>query len=130
MMTSDDTDKISVFVYGTLLGGERNHHLLASARLVRRAKTPQAYELRDLGRFPALVRRGQYAVAGEVYEVDATTLAALDRLEGHPGMYRRVRISLADGTRVSAYLLRRKQVDGFPIITTGNWRTRRPRSNP
>ena len=71
-----------VFVYGTLLAGEPNHRLLTGARLVAEARTKPAFELRDLGAFPGLVRGGQHAVAGEVYEVDVATLAALDRLEG------------------------------------------------
>ena len=71
-----------VFVYGTLLAGEPNHRLLARARLVTEARTKPAFELRDLGSSPRLVRGGAHAVAGEVYEVDEATLAALDRLEG------------------------------------------------
>ncbi|MEZ4323566.1 MAG: gamma-glutamylcyclotransferase family protein, partial [Polyangiales bacterium] len=86
-----------VFVYGTLLAGEPNHRVLAGARLVANARTQPAFELRDLGPFPGLVSGGAHAVAGEVYEVDEATLAALDRLEGHPRFYRRTRIALEDG---------------------------------
>lgn len=114
-----------VFVYGTLLAGEGNHRLLASAQLVGEARTEPAFELRDLGYFPGLVRGGQHAVFGEIYAVDAETLAALDRLEGHPRFYRRTRIALADGTQVETYLLTPEQVEGRPVIVSGNWRSRR-----
>jgi gamma-glutamylcyclotransferase (GGCT)/AIG2-like uncharacterized protein YtfP len=116
-----------VFVYGTLLSGERNHHLLAHARLVGETRTEPLFTLYDLGPFPGLVPRGSQMVAGEVYEVDEPTLAALDRLEGHPDFYRRVTIALHDGRPVLAYLLTLEQVGARPIIASGAWRTRDPR---
>ena len=116
---------VRVFVYGTLLAGEPNHRVLGSAKLVAEARTEPAFELRDLGPFPGLVRGGQHAVLGEVYEVDAPTLAALDRLEGHPRFYRRARIALEGGAIVETYLLTPEQVEGRPVIASGNWRSRR-----
>jgi gamma-glutamylcyclotransferase (GGCT)/AIG2-like uncharacterized protein YtfP len=88
-----------VFVYGTLLAGEPNHRVLAGARLVANARTEPAFELRDLGPFPGLVSSGAHAVAGEVYEVDEATLAALDRLEGHRPRRRRRRRDLPPRAR-------------------------------
>jgi gamma-glutamylcyclotransferase (GGCT)/AIG2-like uncharacterized protein YtfP len=41
------------------------------------AHTEPAFEVRDLGPFPGLVRGGAHTVAGKVYEVDAPTLARL-----------------------------------------------------
>lgn len=114
-----------VFVYGTLLAGEGNHRLLATATLVGEARTEPAFELRDLGYFPGLVKGGACSVAGEVYEVDAPTLARLDALEGHPRFYRRARIALEGGALVETYLLTPEQVEGRPVIASGNWRSRR-----
>lgn len=116
---------LRVFVYGTLLAGEPNHHVLAGAKLVGEGRTEPAFELRDLGAYPGLVRGGMHVVVGEIYEVDAPTLAALDRLEGHPSFYRRTRIILADGERAWTYLLTPEQVEGHPVIASGSWRTRR-----
>ena len=113
-----------VFVYGTLLAGEANHGLLATARLLGPARTPPRFALHDLGAYPALVRGGRAAVAGEVYEVDAPTLAALDRLEDHPEYYRRTAIVLAGGAAVETYLLVPAQVAGTPVIASGDWRAR------
>lgn len=78
-----------VFVYGTLLAGEPNHRLLSGARLVTEACTKPAFELRDLGAFPGLMRGDAHAVAGEVHEVDEPRLTALDRLEGRPRFSKR-----------------------------------------
>jgi gamma-glutamylaminecyclotransferase len=117
-----------VFVYGSLRKGEFNHRLLAvpGARLIMaKSRTEPGYELRDLGAFPGMVRGGAGAVIGEVYEVDEATLAALDRLEGHPRFYSRTRIALDDGTIVEAYLLSPGRVMGRPVIPTGDWRAHR-----
>ena len=115
---------VRVFVYGTLRGGEANHALLAASRRVGEGRTEPRYTLVSLGAFPAMVQGGKTAVVGEVYEVDAVTLAALDQLEGHPSFYRRRLIRLADGDEVQAYLLSAQQVIGRPLIPSGDWLNR------
>jgi len=114
-----------VFVYGTLLEGEPNHRLLAAATLVGAAATKPVFSLADLGFFPAMVEGGASAVRGEVYEVDPPTLARLDVLEGHPRFYRRQRVVLADGSTAETYVLSPEQAAGRPLISSGDWRTRR-----
>lgn len=114
-----------VFVYGTLLRGESNERFLRSARLVGAARTRPAFTLYDLGAFPGLVEGGSVAVTGEVYEVSEETLAALDRLEGHPTFYRRTAITLDGGALASAYLLPLHHVEGRAAIPGGCWRTYR-----
>jgi len=117
--------RTKVFVYGTLLSGEPNHHRhLASARLLGEARTPPEFTLYHLGFYPGLVRVGHHAVVGEVYEVDEPTLAALDYLESHPRFYVRTAIRLASGDEVEAYLLTVEQVAGRSVIASGNWRER------
>ncbi|NVJ27632.1 gamma-glutamylcyclotransferase [Myxococcus sp. AM011] len=112
-----------VFVYGTLLSGEPNHRLLRGARLIGPARTQPRFSLYDYGPFPALASRGKHAVAGELYEVDADMLAALDRLEGHPRFYQRTSIALDGAGRVEAYLFPKGRLAGRPIIESGCWRT-------
>jgi gamma-glutamylaminecyclotransferase len=119
-----------VFVYGTLLAGERNHHLLERARLVAEARTHTAFTLYDFGPFPGMVECGDHAIIGEVYEVDEPMLAAMDRLEGHPSFYRRTSIRLEDGSRVEAYLLQPEQVSHRPIIAAASWRARHKETLP
>jgi gamma-glutamylcyclotransferase (GGCT)/AIG2-like uncharacterized protein YtfP len=111
-----------VFVYGTLLRGERNHHLLHDATALGTARTEAAYELADVGGYPAMVPGGGVAIAGELYTVDEPTLAALDRLEDHPHCYRRTPIRLADGRWAEAYLLDRPRADRMPRVPSGDWR--------
>ncbi len=115
---------VRVFVYGTLQSGESNHHVLAGARRVCVARTAPRFELRDLGPYPGLVRGGDQSVAGEVYEVSADALSALDEFEEHPDLYCRSSIALEDGTVAEAYLLTPKQAQGLPVIASGDWRRR------
>jgi gamma-glutamylaminecyclotransferase len=117
-----------VLVYGTLLQGEVNHRLLATARFVAEACTEPCFELFDLGPFPAMSANGQTAVLGEVYTVDDATLARLDHLEGHPRLYQRTRIRLDDGQEVQTYLMERARMRGRVRIPSGDWRTHRARA--
>ena len=110
-----------VFVYGTLRAGEPNHYLLDHHDLVARARTEAAFEFVSLGAFPAMIAGGATAVVGEVYEIDPVTLAALDRLEGHPRFYQRTAIRLEDGDEVLAYLLSPEQARGRTRIPSGDW---------
>lgn len=111
---------MKVFVYGTLLSGQGNHWFLANARLLRTARTEPHFTFVSLGGFPGMLDGGQQSVAGELYDVDADTLAALDRLEGHPRFYRRTAITLADGTRAQTYVLPHTY-SNRQIIESGSW---------
>lgn len=114
-----------VFVYGSLLAGLHNHHVLSGARLVGPARTPPTFTMFSLGGFPGVVRGGETAIEGEVYEVDAATLAALDQLEGHPRFYRRTPLRLEGGERAETYLLTEAQVEGCAVVASGDWRSHR-----
>jgi len=113
-----------VFVYGTLLAGEENHHVLERARPIGRACTKPCFRLLDLGPYPAMLPGGETGVHGEVYEVDKETLEVLDALEDHPQLYRRTAIPLDDGTVAEAYLLTREPALGEVEIASGDFRSR------
>lgn len=108
-----------VFVYGTLRRGEVNHPWLAGARAEGEGQLSGA-RLHDLGPFPMAVP-GDGVVHGEVYALSDAGLARLDRLEGHPRLYRRQRLPLADGRRVWVYLGRPQQVRQSPLLVDGRW---------
>jgi len=114
-----------VFVYGTLLRGGRYHEVLAGARFEGEALTVAAFELVDLGPYPALVSTGRTHVAGELYQVDEATLQALDRLEAAPELYQRVAIELSDGSRALSYVMAAEKVAQAPRIASGSWREHR-----
>lgn len=72
-----------VAVYGTLKQGGSNHYLLKKGTLVCKGVV-RGFTMHSLGGFPGVhkTRDQANAVKVEVYEVDATTLRNLDRLEG------------------------------------------------
>lgn len=84
-----------LFTYGTLKRGLRNSVLLAGSNFVKETVTKPLYKLYDCGPYPCLVEaeKGK-SVRGEIYEIDAATLARLDRLEGIPFLYDRKVIKL------------------------------------
>jgi gamma-glutamylaminecyclotransferase len=108
-----------LFVYGTLKRGCAHHDLLAGARFAGAARTAPGFVLVDLGAYPGMVRGGAAAVAGELFEVDRELLARLDRFEGHPHLFHRARVPLADGRSTHAYLLDPAHAAGPPPIPPG-----------
>lgn len=113
-----------LFVYGTLLSGEENHHVLTGAKHLGAVRTRARYSLLDLGAYPGLARGGAHVVSGELYEVDDGSLARVDEFEGHPSLFARGAVHLDDGTRAFAYVASPAIRRGKPPITSGSWRHR------
>jgi gamma-glutamylcyclotransferase (GGCT)/AIG2-like uncharacterized protein YtfP len=88
------TNKIIVFVYGTLKRGYGNfYRCLDDARFLGKAKSVEDnFVMQDIG-FPILWQEDVSPVAGsasgEVFEITQEQLERCDQLEGHPHMYRR-----------------------------------------
>ena len=93
---------MKLFVYGTLKRGDCRSHLLADATYLGEAVTDPRYKLYTHGPYPALIDAERVGlpgvpIQGELYAVDAATLARLDEEEGlDEGLYERRPISLAD----------------------------------
>jgi len=117
-----------IFVYGSLQRGEGNHRMMKGARFVDRVRTAPAFDLFDLGAFPAMATNGSTAIAGELYEVDADLLRSLDLFEGCPRLYQREAIVLADGTSAEAYVMLRRRLGRARQIAAGCWRAWRKES--
>ena len=111
-----------VFVYGTLLTGERNARCAGNAR---RQKAWTLGTIHDTGwHFPAFVKRGRTRVKGEVLTVNDDGLRSMDRLEGYPHLYRReqIQVHLVGGGSVLAwvYIMNDIRADS-PVIESGDW---------
>jgi gamma-glutamylcyclotransferase (GGCT)/AIG2-like uncharacterized protein YtfP len=100
--------------------GGRNHAKLAPARFVAQAETAPGWELRHLGRYPAMAR-GAGTVKGEVWHVQAALLAELDAFEEVPALYERATISLVDGSSAEAWIMPAERVAAWPRIAGGAW---------
>jgi gamma-glutamylcyclotransferase (GGCT)/AIG2-like uncharacterized protein YtfP len=128
----------SVFVYGTLLQGERLGHLIMAARpkVIAPARTPG--RLIDLGDYPGLVPArgsGQW-VLGECagFESLERLLPQLDFVEEYlpdeeaQSLYlrRSVPVTLEDGNERWAWTyVYNRPYDPRKIIPSGDWRRRR-----
>jgi gamma-glutamylcyclotransferase (GGCT)/AIG2-like uncharacterized protein YtfP len=113
-----------VFVYGTLKRGGSNHLFLQGQRFVAEVRTQPGFTLYSLGDYPGMVRSpGDTAgVTGELWEVDDTCLAELDRLEGlDAGLYERVDVLLAPNPHEASaqtYLYLRPHSGLLPLGST------------
>lgn len=95
-----------VFVYGTLLQGHSNHHLLSGARFLGRGKVKGLGLYAVTPSYPGAVPEEGEAVLGEVYAVTAELLAALDDFEDNGELYQREKrpVLLEDGTVTEAWV--------------------------
>jgi len=86
-----------LFTYGTLRRGFNNHSMLRNSIFLGESMTKESYLLTDIG-LPILINYqgdGAKRVKGELYIVTQETLNMLDRLEGHPMLYRRETIKVS-----------------------------------
>ena len=92
-----------VFTYGTLLKGERNHHLINDNDYVCDASV-SGFEMFNLGRYPGIYH-GDGIVNGEIYLVDDKTLKKLDELEEEGSLYIREEvIAKSDNQEYKVYI--------------------------
>ena len=117
---------MNIFVYGSLMRGESNHHFLNNeySKYIGKAITKREFSLYDLGGFPGMISGGTNAILGEVYEICPFIKSRLDQLEGHPQFYRRTVIELQSGEKVEAYILDPHYIKGHKLIKSGNWRSK------
>jgi gamma-glutamylaminecyclotransferase len=110
-----------VFVYGTLKRGGSNHFFLRGQKFLGNVRTVAGFTLYSLGDYPGMVRALSDAtgVTGELWQVDDTALAELDRLEGvDEGLYQRIDAPLAPNpfaNSAQTYLYLRP-IDGLAAI--------------
>lgn len=116
-----------VAVYGTLRKGQPNHFLLKNAAYIETIKIPKL-KMHDFGAFPFCTNKDtteQDTITAEIYHVDKQTLAALDRLEGHPSFYTRelVNCTNKNGERIAfIYLINKdNSIKNTNRILSGDW---------
>jgi gamma-glutamylaminecyclotransferase len=113
-----------LFVYGTLLAGERDFGLLEGATLLSTARTQPIYQLIDLGAYAALVAGGSMSALGELYDVDLETLTRVDVARQVPALFRRAPVQLIDVEGAHAYFISADQARGRRRLHHGDWRRR------
>ena len=89
---------IRVFVYGTLMKGQRAHHYLENAGY-EGEYTLGGFSMYDLGSFPGIKPEGIGLVPGEVYTIDEEMLSAIDCYEGEGNLYDREEVCVRNDTK-------------------------------
>lgn len=89
-----------IFVYGTLMQGLRNHHLLKDEKLIcDKTHSQQKADLIVLYDRPYMQLNSEgVQIKGELYEVSDSALTRLDELEDHPKWYIRKSIHVFSKT--------------------------------
>lgn len=109
-----------VFVYGTLMRGQRNSHFLEDAEFIGNFVTAKKYSMYDFADYPAVCLNGRHAIQGEIYAVTDRQFQRLDDLEWYPNYYQRIEIS-TDFGQAWMYIVQRGLCRGRKKIP-GRWR--------
>lgn len=117
-------EDVRLFVYGLLLQGERDHGLLAGAAFLGEVHTAPRHTLVDLDFYPALLVGGQVSVVGELYGISRELRFTLDVHHQCPALFRRIGLTLADGTLAETYVMDDDKVRGKRRLKGGSWRGR------
>ena len=95
-----------VFVYGTLMSGQRANHFLSGTTLIGKFRLAD-YAMYNLGSYPGIRPLKGESVVGEVYEIPEEILPQLDRYEGEGSLYHRIIVEVSneiESTNAYAYL--------------------------
>ena len=117
----DSHETTLVFVYGTLMRGQRAHHFLEGSPLLG-TWLLRNYAMYNLGRYPGIVEKDGHSVIGEVYEVSRALLERMDEYEEEGSLYHRRTVTVTkDGAEldVQAYIYART-VDSDTLMQ-GRW---------
>ncbi len=88
-LLSHEKCPIRIFVYGTLMKGQRAHHYLEQAKYIG-DYVLDGYAMYNLGSYPGICNKydkGKYRVIGEVYEISGEMLRFMDKYEDEGHLY-------------------------------------------
>ena len=113
-----------IFVYGSLKEGFPNYHKYIKsngARYKGTHITKPIYTMVSLGGFPGVYPNGKTAITGEVYDFPFYYIPLLDKLEGYPQFYNRVKIVTPYGKAWMWMLNNPRQYSEHRKIESGEW---------
>jgi len=123
---------VKLFVYGSLRAGGERGHVLGNSEMLGEARTSPTYTLLDTGYFPAAIKEGNTALAGEVYEIDRETLKMVDWIEGYREdsiekslfLRQKDKVAYLSGDwedEVILYTFNLPVEDDYRVIESGDW---------
>ena len=97
LLTHKESDRVNLFVYGTLMKGQNANPLLGDCEYKGK------YILKDhaminLGAYPGIVARKGESVVGEVYSINPDIIPDLDRYEGAGQLFIRKDVTVSNDT--------------------------------
>lgn len=103
------SDRLYLFVYGTLRSGEPGHELMSRATFVCTAMVRNLKKINH-AEYPACVETfdGSSIVEGEIWDVPVTDLELLNEYEGE-----NYTLAQLHGSNLHAYLLKERDADRF-----------------
>ena len=106
-----------VFVYGTLMRGQRANHLMSGSDFAG-CFCLKDYAMYHLGSYPGIVPCAGESVMGELYFVSEEMIARMDRYEREGDLYLRKRVALSAGelTHTAEVYVYNRDVSGFEKI--------------
>lgn len=112
---------MKLFVYGTLMRNHALHSNLGKAKFVSE-EVLEGFEMHDLGAYPCILNTGnsEDKVYGEVYNIQAPQLRALDCVEGVPYLFKRIKVDI-NGEDVYAYEYSSRLGKPNNRIPSGKW---------
>lgn len=112
---------IPIFVYGTLLRGQRAAHMLEQYEYVGDFCL-RDYALYNVSYYPGITYCQGASTIGEVYLVDEECVARMDEYEAEGSLYIRKLVTVeSEGQSLEAYVyVYNREVDG-PVIA-GKWK--------
>lgn len=119
------SEKIKLFVYGTLRSGAYNHRVMKELGgiLESAAKTASKYAMYVGQGLPFVTDAEQLShIHGEVYEISPEALARLDRFESHPKWYTRKMVAVVkeNGEPTTAWLYFNANPQGV-LVQSGDY---------
>jgi gamma-glutamylcyclotransferase (GGCT)/AIG2-like uncharacterized protein YtfP len=86
---------IYLFVYGTLITGNENHHYLSEETFLTNCELNN-FTMYELGGYPGIKPQHGSRVKGELYVVKPDTILRLDFLEDEGLLYKRTSVQVVD----------------------------------
>lgn len=112
-----DNKSHAVFVYGTLMQGQRAEHMLNTSVYAGKVLL-QDYAMYHLGSYPGIKPAQGEQVFGELYYVDDETLSQMDEYEENGSLYHRTPVVVWQGQQqmdAQVYVYA-KNVEGKPLM--------------
>lgn len=93
----------TIFVYGTLMRGEKSHKILAK-EMYGGTAILDGYEIYDCFQYPGVMEKENRKVFGEVYFVREQTLEMIDFYENEGVLFRRKKVMLSGKLKGDVYV--------------------------